>query len=85
MDAQAIRARLADRLREAMEVRGLTLFELAKRANVGRPHLYKVLDGATGASVDYLAKLATVLEIDPGDLLATKPITPRTKRVKPSP
>lgn len=84
MDTDEIRMRLAHRLREAIEVRGVTVLDLATRAKVGRPHLYKVLAGGTAASVDYIAKLATVLDIDPSDLLAAKPITRRTKRMKAS-
>ncbi len=81
MDPDEIRARLATRLREAIEVRGLTVLELATRANVGRPHLYRVLNGVAAASVDYISKLATVLDVDPGALLGSKPITRRTKRL----
>lgn len=81
METDEIRARLAARLREALDVRGLNKLELATRANVGRPHLYRVLAGTAAASVDYIAKLATVLDVDPGALLASKPITRRTKRL----
>lgn len=66
-----------------MEARGVTLLELATRAKVGRPHLYHVLAGSTAATVDYIAKLAAVLEVDAGDLLGTKAITHRTKRARP--
>lgn len=83
MDADEIRARLAERLREAIELRGLTVLELATRAKVGRPHLYRVLAGSTAASVDYIAKLATVLDVDPAALLGSSPITRRTRRMKP--
>lgn len=84
MDADEIRARLSSRLREAIELRGITIVELAQRAGVGRPHLYSVLTGRTGPSVDYLARLANVLDVDPAALIGTAPITRRTRRLKPS-
>lgn len=84
MEADEIRARLSSRLREAMELRGLTVLELSQRAKVGRPHLHSVLNGRTGPSVDYLARLATVLDVDPAALLGTTPITRRTRRLKAS-
>lgn len=67
-----------------MELRGLTLQDLATHAGVGRPHLYRVLGGKAAASVDYLAKLATVLDVEPAALLAAKKITRRTQRLKQS-
>jgi transcriptional regulator with XRE-family HTH domain len=85
VDADEIRARLATRLREAIELRGLTLLELSRRAEVGRPHLYGVFAGRTAATVDYIARLATALDVDPAALLGTTPITRRTRRVTPGP
>ncbi len=82
VDADEIRSRLATRLREAIELRGLSVLELATRAEVARPHLYGVLAGRAAASVDYIARLANVLDVDPGALLGTKPITRRTPRPK---
>lgn len=84
MDADEIRARLADRLGEAIALRGISLLELCAKAKVARPHLYKVLAGKAAASVDYIARLATVLDVDPGALLGTAPITRRTRRVEPA-
>lgn len=84
MDADEIRARLADRLGEAIAQRGISLLELSTKAEVARPHLYKVLAGKTAASVDYIARLATVLDVDPGALLGTTPITKRTRRLNPT-
>ena len=47
---------------------------------MGRPHLHDVLAGKAGPSVDYVAKLALVLDVDPSTLLSGRPITARTKR-----
>lgn len=81
MEAEELRARLASRVREAQELRGITTQELAKQAEVSRPHLHSILGGKFGPSIDYVARLATVLEVDPSALLGSKPITSRTKRV----
>ncbi|MEX1366418.1 MAG: helix-turn-helix transcriptional regulator [Nannocystaceae bacterium] len=82
MDPEQIRARLSARLREAQELRGVTTQELAKQAGVGRPHLHDVLAGKAGPSVDYVARLADVLDVDPATLLSDKPITRRTRRAR---
>jgi transcriptional regulator with XRE-family HTH domain len=84
VDADEIRARLAARLREAIALRDVSLLELSTKARVARPHLYDVLAGKTAASVDYIARLATVLDVDPAALLGTAPITKRTRRIKPN-
>ena len=68
---------------EAQKLRGITTPELASIAKIGRPHLYDVLEGRAGASVDYIAKLATALDVDPSALLGDAPITTRTRRLEP--
>lgn len=82
MDSDAIRARLADRVREACKVRGLPLSGLAAAAGVSRNHLFAVLAGTKAPTIDYLARLARVLEVDPSALIGPSPITARTKRVR---
>lgn len=81
VDADEIRARLAARVKEAQALRGITTQELAKRAEVSRAHLHDILAGRAGPSIDYLARLATVLDVDPAALLGSKPITLRTRRI----
>jgi transcriptional regulator with XRE-family HTH domain len=66
-----------------MALRGLSILELSTRAGVARPYLYSVLAGRNAASVDYIARLATVLDIDPADLLGSKPVTRRGRPAKP--
>lgn len=85
MDSDAIRARLAERIREACDVQGLPIVRLADRAEVSRGYIWSVLRGKKAATIDYVAQLADALGYDPGVLLANKPITRRTPRVKPAP
>jgi transcriptional regulator with XRE-family HTH domain len=82
VDSDAIRARLADRIREACKARDLPLSRLAAAAGVSRNHLFAVLAGTKAPTIDYLAKLARILEVDPSALIAPSPITARTKRVR---
>lgn len=85
MDSDAIRARLAARIREACEVQELPIVRLADQAKVSRGYIWSVLRGKKAATIDYVAQLADALGYDPGALLASKPITRRTPRVKPAP
>jgi transcriptional regulator with XRE-family HTH domain len=82
MDSDAIRARLAERIREACKARDLPVSRLATEAGVSRNHLFAVLAGRKAPTVDYLARLAQVLELDPSALIGPSPITSRTKRVR---
>jgi transcriptional regulator with XRE-family HTH domain len=82
VDSDAIRARLAARIREACEAQDLPIVRLADRAGVSRGYIWSVLRGDKGATIDYVAQLAEALGYDPGALLGSKPITRRTPRVK---
>ena len=81
MDTEEIRARFTARVKEAQDLRGISTAELAKRAEVARPHLNDILNGKNAPSIDYVAKLATVLDVDPSALLSAKPVTNRTRRI----
>jgi len=48
---------------EQMEFQGMTKAELAKKAQVGRAYLYRVLDGEQVPSFDWAEKVAAVLGI----------------------
>jgi transcriptional regulator with XRE-family HTH domain len=85
VESDAIRARFAARIREACEVQELPIVRLADRAKVSRGYIWSVLRGQKAATIDYVAQIAEALGYDPGVLLASKPITRRTPRVKPVP
>lgn len=82
MSADAIRARLASRIREACTSRNLSVSQLAAQAGVSRNHLFAILAGSKAPTVDYLARLAEVLELDPSALIGPKTVTTRTRRVR---
>ena len=74
-----LRARIAARIRQLAQRRGLRLSHLADQASVSRTHLWEVLGGRRAATSDVLAKLAAVLGVDPLELLRTpqKPRAPK--------
>lgn len=47
----------------------LSIAEVAKRAGVSRAHLYNVLAGDSGPSIDFVAKIAHALRVPPHSLL----------------
>lgn len=79
---EEVRARLAARLREACEARKVSVARLAALSGISRNHLFGILAGRKSPTVDYLARMARALELEPGILLGTKPITARAKRVR---
>lgn len=79
---EEIRARLAARLREACEARKVSVAQLAVLSGISRNHLFGILGGRKSPTVDYLARIARALELEPGTLLGTRAITARTKRVQ---
>lgn len=76
VEPEELRARVAARIREIAGRKGLPLTRLADQAEVSRAHLWGVLNGKSAASIDFLAKLARVLDVDP-DELVKRPRTPR--------
>ncbi len=56
-------------LKERIKKLGLSMSEVARRANVSRPELYKMLEGDAEAKISTLLGLAKALEIQPIDLL----------------
>lgn len=75
--SSGIRTRLAARLREQLERRGVSIVELARRARTARSFLHAVLDGAKSPSLDWLARVAAALGIDVVELV--KPDRPKKK------
>ena len=62
--------RLAARIRDLADARGIALSILADRAGVGRAHLFAVLGGRSSPTVEWLVKIAAVLEVDVAELFA---------------
>ena len=74
---EELRDRLAQRIREHAKRKGITLTDLADRAGVSQAAFWSSMSGKTGPSIDYVAKVAAALDIDPGELLK-KPRKPRS-------
>jgi transcriptional regulator with XRE-family HTH domain len=64
------RRQLALNLRRAMAEKGVSVTEVAARADIYRTHLSLILRGERTVQLDTLVKLAGALEISPRDLLA---------------
>ena len=75
MATSSIRAILARNVRAYARKKGIALNSLADFAGVSRSQLFDVLAKRKAASVDWLAKVAKALDVEPHDLLnpAAKP------------
>ncbi|MCA9652231.1 MAG: helix-turn-helix transcriptional regulator [Myxococcales bacterium] len=75
----ALRARVAERIRELAKRRGIPISHLADRSKVSRAHLWAVLGGRRAPTTDVLARLALVLQVDPHQLIRPprKPKAPK--------
>ena len=60
---------LAENLRRAARRRGLSINALADFATVSRSQLHDVLATRKGATIDWLAKVAAVLQVEAWELL----------------
>lgn len=66
---EELRKRVAERIRETTKRKGLTLADLATRAGVSEAGLYLALSGKSGPSIDFVAKVAMALDVDPSALV----------------
>jgi transcriptional regulator with XRE-family HTH domain len=71
-----IREIFARNLRTIRQSRGLSQEELAHLADVDRTYISALERAVYAASIDVVARLAKVLEVDPSELLATVPTNP---------
>lgn len=65
-----IRQVFADNLRRARHAAGLSQEELAFRAELDRTYVSSLERGIYAATIDVVARLAQVLEVEPAELLA---------------
>lgn len=77
-EPEALRARIAARIRQIAKRRNLPLARLADAAKVSQTHLWAVLRGGRAPTSDVLAKLANALRVDPIELLR-EPRKPNSK------
>jgi len=70
VDARELRKLLARNVRIVARRRKLALTALADFAGVSRSQMFAVLAGSTSPTIDWLAKIASALDIEPSQLLA---------------
>jgi transcriptional regulator with XRE-family HTH domain len=73
-----IREVFAANLRRLRHAKGLSQEELADAASINRTYLSKLETASTYAGLEIIAKLAQVLEVEPGELLKVPP--PKVRR-----
>lgn len=72
-----LRERFALNLRRIRRERGLTQDRMAKLADVDRTYVSSLENSGNSASLDMIAKLASVLGVDPALMLERKPPQPK--------
>ncbi len=65
-----LQRRLVSHVRELARKRGIPLSHVPDRSGLGRSHFFDVLAGRASPTLDWVAKIASVFEIDPVELLA---------------
>jgi transcriptional regulator with XRE-family HTH domain len=65
----SLRRVLASNIRRRADERGIALNAVADFANVSRSHLHAVLAGERSATIDWIEKIADVLQVEPWELL----------------
>jgi transcriptional regulator with XRE-family HTH domain len=69
MDPRDLRQAFANNLRRLRHAKGISQEDLAHEAGVNRSYMSKLEKGASYAGLEIIAKLATVLETAPAELL----------------
>lgn len=64
-----LRQVFASNLRRLRHARGLSQEELAHQADVNRTYMSKIEKGGTWVGLEIINKLATVLKVEPAELL----------------
>ena len=72
MDPSALRSLLAKNVRAAAKRKRVALTALADFAAVSRSQLFAVLARETSPTLDWIAKVATALDVEPWQLLAPR-------------
>jgi transcriptional regulator with XRE-family HTH domain len=70
---------LAERIKQRMDEKGLTLADLARETHVAKGYLWEILDGrAKKPSANTLYEIAKALGTSVGDLLGREPSEPQS-------
>jgi transcriptional regulator with XRE-family HTH domain len=70
---------VAARIRELAKRKGIALTRVAAQAGVSKGHLWNALGGESSMTLDFIARLAIALEVDPAELVKPprKPRAPK--------
>jgi transcriptional regulator with XRE-family HTH domain len=69
MDPRDLRDAFAANLRRLRHAKGISQEDLAHEAGVNRSYMSKLEKGVSYPGLEIIAKLATVLEVEPAELL----------------
>ena len=72
MEPRELRTLVARNVRSAAKRKGVALTALADFAGVSRSQVFAVLKSATSPTLDWIAKVATALDVEPWQLLAPR-------------
>jgi transcriptional regulator with XRE-family HTH domain len=75
MDPRDLRLAFAANLRRLRHAKGISQEDLAHEAGINRSYMSKLEKGASYPGLEIIAKLATVLEVEPTELLRAPPPT----------
>jgi transcriptional regulator with XRE-family HTH domain len=75
MDPRDLRDAFAANLRRLRHAKGISQEDLAHEAGVNRSYMSKLEKGASYPGLEIIAKLATVLEVEPAELVRV-PVRP---------
>jgi transcriptional regulator with XRE-family HTH domain len=73
VEPRELRAVLARNVRAAAKRKRVALTALADFAGVSRSQVFAVLKSATSPTLDWVAKIAAALDVEPWQLLAPRP------------
>jgi transcriptional regulator with XRE-family HTH domain len=82
MHPRDLRQAFATNLRRLRHAKGISQEDLAYRAGVNRTYMSKLEKGASYPGLEIIAKLATVLEVEPAELLRVPPGMPDRQRCR---
>lgn len=72
MEPRELRTLVARNVRSVAKRKGVALTALADFAGVSRSQVFAVLKLATSPTLDWIAKVATALDVEPWQLLAPR-------------
>jgi transcriptional regulator with XRE-family HTH domain len=78
VEPKALRAVIAENIRGAARRKRVTINALADFAAVSRAQMFNVLGGTSSPTIDWLAKVAAALEVEPWQLLSPRSFKKRS-------